>query len=380
MTRLLVSMLAVAALAACGGGGGSAPAPPPPPPATPSPTPVAGATPTPLPTATPTAKPTASPTPTPTPAPTPSPTPSPTPAPVPWTASQHHDYVAIGYGGNVPQYVNIYSPGRNVPSATITYNACCIEGLAFDAAGNLLMATSGGGATGAVYYYAPGAPSAPFKTLPAHGGFSLALSSQNDVAIGGYNSGNTVAVYPGGAANAIYQVPGQPAFNALAFSPSGELAVPQSDGTVQTFAHGSATPNRTLPLDLRIGGTNFGVVAYDGAGNLAVGGPTSSTVGVYAPGAATPSYTIGGFGNVQALAFDSANRLLVGQSSSVDIFAPGSTTRVKTLNAAVQALAVDADGDIATAGWVSASMVFQANGNVVTINGLFQATAVAISP
>jgi hypothetical protein len=292
-----------------------------------------------------------------------------------WNAALRKDYVAIAYGGNPPEHISVYAPGHSVASATLTYNGCCYEQIAFDAQGNLIAATTNDG----IFIYAPGVDLPP-RTLPAQSGFALAISPQGDIATGGYNMGATSAVYPGGVASAMYRVPAQPAAYGLAFSPGGELAAAQANGTVQTFARGSTTPNRTLPVDLEFNGSNFAVLAYDGAGNLAVGAFIQSGVAVYAPGATTPSYTTV-TSPAQSVAFDSANRLVVGESADVKVFAAGSAMLVRTIsNNRPVALAVDADGDIALAGWTSASMVYQGNGNVVTINGLFQAESVAISP
>ncbi|HEY0382642.1 MAG TPA: hypothetical protein VGC72_10615 [Candidatus Elarobacter sp.] len=364
MLSRLVFLIAACALAACGGGGGTTGG------ATSSgggalPPGVGGVVVT-VPTASPV--PTATPTPLPTIAP---------PAGVPaWNATQRKDYVAIAYGGNPPEHISVYAPGQSVASATLTYNGCCYEQIAFDAQGNLIAATTGGG----IFIYAPGID-APPKTLPLQSGFALAVSAQGDLAVGGYNMGATSAVYLGGAASAMYRVPAQPAAYGLAFSPTGELAAAQSNGSVQTFARGSTTPNRTLPVNLEFNGTNFAVLAYDSAGNLAVGSGVTSVVPVFAPGATTPAYTITGLSSVQSLAFDSTNQLVVGENIDVKVFAAGSATLVRTIsNNRPVGLAVDADGDIALAGWTSPSMVYQGNGNVVTINGLFQAESVAISP
>jgi hypothetical protein len=360
----LVFLIAACALAACGGGGGTVsggggtggggPVPPG----------IGGVTVT---------VPTASPVPTATPSPLPTIAP---PAGVPaWNATQHKDYVAIAYGGNPPQHIAVYAPGQSVASATLTYNGCCFEQIAFDAQGNLLVATTSGG----IFIYAPGVD-APPKTLPLQSGFALAVSAAGDLAVGGYNMGATAAVYPNGVASAMYRVPAQPAAYGLAFSPAGELAAAQANGTVQTFARGSTTPNRTIPVDLEFNGSNFAVLAYDGAGNLAVGAFIQSGVAVYAPGATTPSYTTI-TSPAQSVAFDSTNRLVVGESTDVKVFAAGSPMLVRTIsNNRPVGLAVDADGDIALAGWTLPSMVYQGNGNVVTINGLFQANGVAISP
>jgi hypothetical protein len=58
----------------------------------------------------------------------------------------------------------------------------------------------------------------------------------------------------------------------------------------------------------------------------------------------------------------------------------GSTTVVRTPNGNATALALDPVGDVAIAGWTSASQIYQANGHGVSISGLPQAEGVAISP
>jgi hypothetical protein len=294
-----------------------------------------------------------------------------------WTSTQHTNYVAFSYGENPPQYIAIFAPGQGTASATITFNGCCIYAIAFDSQANLLVSTASGG----IFFYPPGSTTST-KSLPAQGGFSLALSQLGDIAIGGYNSGPSVAIYPNESSSAMYDVSGQPAFGGLAFSPSGELAVPMANGTVETFSHGSATANRTLPVDLiGGGGVNLAVVAYDGLGNLALSSPLLTTVSIYAPGATSPSYTVSGFNTVQSLVFDATNRLIVGDGASIKIFAAGSSTLVKTISTSeAVALAVDSSGDIAQAGYGLSSHVYQANGNVVTFNGLTGAQGVAISP
>lgn len=319
--------------------------------------------------------------PTATPAPTSTPTSMQTSPGIPaWTSTQHTNYVAFSYGENPPQSIAIFAPGQSTASTTITFNGCCIYAIAFDAQANLIVSTIYGG----LFFYPPGSTTST-KSLPAQGGTSLAVSQLGDIAIGGYNSGPSVAVYPNESSSAMYDVPGAPAFGGLAFSPSGELAVPMADGTVETFPHGSTVANRTLPVDLigpGVGHLNEAVVAYDGLGNLALSSPFLTTVSIYAPGSTSPSYTVSGFNSVESLVFDATNRLIVGNGSSIEIFAAGSSTLVKTISTASEsvALAVDASGDIAQAGNGLPSHIYQANGNVVTLNNLTGAQGVAISP
>jgi hypothetical protein len=249
------------------------------------------------------------------PAPIATPAPSPvatTAAGVPaWTATQHTGYVAYDYGSSIA----IYAPGQSTPSATLPYNGWQLY---FDSAANLVVATSN-----SVLRFAPGATT-PTTTYPAQGGFSLAIDGLGDIAVGGYNMGPTVAVYPGGVASAIYRVPGQPSFSGLALSPTGELAVPTSTGDLMTFPRGSTTSNRTIPL--HIGTFNEITVAYDGNGNLATTTDLySDALAIYPPGATTPSVTIPYAYYVIGMVFDAANNLLVEGGGRLTVYAHGSS-------------------------------------------------------
>lgn len=302
--------------------------------------------------------------------PTPSPVPSPTASPTPSSS-----IMAIGYGGNPPQQITFYRVGQSAPLRTITYNGCCAWQLAFDPQGDLIMST-----TTDVEYYAPNATT-PFKILP-HGGFSMALSAQGDIAVGGYNMGSTVAVYPGGVASAGYQIPGQPAFQSLAFSPSGELAVPQADGTVKTFPARSTVANRTIPVhSIAPSGVNTADLAYDRNGNLALAVYPENAIAFYPPGATAPSYTIPLPSGVDSFTFDASNNLVVGNTSSLRVLAAGTSTPIRTVNN-VDAYRVAADpfGNFPFAGWSGTSGTVLANGSVVPITGTPQAFAVATYP
>ncbi|MGD1067489.1 MAG: hypothetical protein ABR975_11790 [Vulcanimicrobiaceae bacterium] len=287
-----------------------------------------------------------------------------------WTSSQHTGYVAVAYGANEPQTIAIFAPGQTTPSATITYNNCCIFDLGFDSHGNLYAVTPSHG----TMVFALGSTT-PSSTLGGSG-FSLALDPQNDIAVGGYNSGANVEVYPGGSAAAVYVVPGQPAFEGLAFSSAGELAVPQANGTIETFAAGTTTPNRTLPTDIIAPSEiNDAIVAYDASGDLAVGSPVQGTIGIYAPGATSPSSTL----NLSAswLSFDSLGRLYVAVGSAIDIIPAGATQTSQTVPLGSDYFAVDALGDIATATTTSWATY---GANAVLAQGSVYGLAVAISP
>jgi hypothetical protein len=187
---------------------------------------------------------------------------------------------------------------------------------------------------------------------------------------------------PGGAAGYAYSLPGQPAFQGLAFSRSGELAVPQADGTIKTYPRGSTTANRTLPVSLETqSGVNDAVLAYDSNGNFAVGSFVGTTLGVYAPGATTPAYTITGLGETQSASFDSNNRLFIGDTASVKIYAAGTNTLQATIsNTRPVALAVKLHGEVGVAGWTNPTQYYSSSGVPTSISGLFQAEGVAISP
>jgi len=349
MWRAGFVLVGVVCLAACGGGGGPSGSTTPQPPGPGIPV---------------TIVPSSSPA-TPTPSPTPAPTASPAPTP---------GIMAIGWGGNTPETVAVYRVGQSTPLRTFSFT-CCGWQLAFDAQGDLIMATSND-----VEFYAPNATT-PFKTLP-QGGFSMALSAQGDVAVGGYNMGSTVAVYPGGVASAVYRIPGQPAFHSLAFDASGELAVPQADGTVKTFPHGSTTANRTIPVNgLAPSGVNFTQLAYDRNGNLALAPYPENAIAFYPPGSTTASYTVPLASGVDSFTFDAANDLIVGNRTSIRVFAAGTSTLIRTVsNVDGYVVAVDPLGNIPFAGYGGTSGTALANGTVVPITGTPNAFGVATYP
>jgi hypothetical protein len=300
--------------------------------------------------------------------------------PLPWSATQHQNFVAIAYGSSSPYHIGIFSPGQSTASATIDYTGCCIWQIAFDPHGNLVMATTNNG----VVVYAPGNTGAPTATLTDQDGFSLATDPQGDYAIGGYNSGPNVVVYLGGVATSKVTVPGAPAFQGLALSPSGELATATSTGSVMTYPRGSTTSNRTIPVSLNAqSGVNTAILAYDGQGNLAIGSSMQKTIGIYAAGATSPSYSITLSSTPNALTFDGWNRLLVASGTSVTTYAAGSATVVRTFTSQTDtayALGIGPQGDVAIAGNNTDSQVYQANGNLVTISGLAAAESIAVSP
>lgn len=282
--------------------------------------------------------------------------------------------MAIGWGGNTPETVAVYRVGQSTPLNTFSF-PCCGWQLAFDAQGDLIMAT-----TYDVEFYARNATT-PFKTLP-QGGFSMALSAQGDIAVGGYNMGSTVAVYPGGVASAVYRIPGQPASQSLAFNAAGELAVPQSDGSVKTFPHGATTANRTIAVNgIAPSGVNTARVAYDRDGNLAISAYPDTSIAFYPPGSATASYTVPLPSGLNSFTFDAANDLIVGNGSSIRVFAAGTSTLLRTVsNVDAYRIAVDPLGNIPFAGYGGTSGTALASGTVVPITGTPHAFGVATYP
>jgi hypothetical protein len=98
--------------------------------------------------------------------------------------------------------------------------------------------------------------------------------------------------------------------------------------------------------------------------------------------ATQPTYTLSGITETLDMSFDGQNRLLVGNANSVMIFATGSNTLVATVPNVnpLEGLAVDALGNVATAGWQSDSFSLQANGRMTSLGILNSAVGVAISP
>ncbi|HEX3464237.1 MAG TPA: hypothetical protein VHS78_09355 [Candidatus Elarobacter sp.] len=284
--------------------------------------------------------------------------------------------MAIGYGNNAPQAIAFFTVGQTTPTRTMTIAGCCFWQLQYDAQGDLLVADDT-----QVSIYPPGSSTAS-RTLP-QGGFSMVVGSQGDVAVGGYNMGSTVAVFPNGSTTGSYRVPGQPAFQSLAFSPTGELVVPQSDGTVKTFPHGSTTANRTFAVNgIAPSGVNTTRVAYDHHGNLALSLFPFTSISVYAPGSTTAAYSITGFTEARAFLFDLTDRLVVSEGAlGTKLYGPGSATLVKTYTGVdAGQLAIDVAGDLPFSAITGPSGVIMANGTVISVGNIPNPFTVATYP
>jgi hypothetical protein len=238
-----------------------------------------------------------------------------TEAPPPWDAAHHTGYIAVVSGGGTlargaPQLISIFAPGRRTASATLTFPKCCVMAIAFGQSGDLIVGTTGIHA--GLQVYAPGSTE-PTRSLPDHDGFSIAHDDAGDLAIGGYNSGPDVAVYP--RDGAPYRITGQPVPGGLAMSPAGELAlIEYKSRMVRIYPRGAVTPAREITFDMASevhkGVGPVGSVAYDRKGNLAVLDYLGHSVRIFEPGHDQPTVmfrTLGG----NAMAFDGSGRLAV---------------------------------------------------------------------
>ena len=236
-------------------------------------------------------------------------------APPPWDAGHHAGYIAVVSGGGTlargaPQLISIFAPGRRTASATLTFPKCCVMAIAFDGAGDLIVGTMGIHA--GMQVYAPGATE-PTRSLADHDGFSIAHDDAGDLAIGGYNSGPDVAVYPHDGAP--FRITGQPVPEGLAMSPAGELAlIEYKSRMVRIYPRGAPAPTREIPFDTAAAPKKdvgpVGSVAYDRKGNLAVLDYLGRTIRIFAPGQDRPAITIPTLGG-DAMAFDGLGRLAV---------------------------------------------------------------------
>jgi hypothetical protein len=255
--------------------------------------------------------------------------------PPPCDAAHHAGYIAVVSGGGTlakgaAQLISIFAPGRRTPSATLTYPKCCVMAIAFDPAGDLIVGTQGIHA--GLQLYAPGSTE-PTRSLADHDGFSIAHDDAGDLAIGGYNSGPDVAVYP--QDGAPYRIVGQPVPGGLAMSPAGELAlIEYKSRMLRIYPRGATSPAREIAFDtaatVRKDVGPIGAVAYDRKGNLAVLDYLGRTIRIFEPGSDRPANTLSTLdGN--AMAFDGSGRLAVISSLLTTIYgADGKIVRVIT--------------------------------------------------
>ncbi len=229
-----------------------------------------------------------------------------------------HLYVSNGDGNSITVYPANAS-GNVAPLRTIAGPATHIafpQGLAFDAAGNLLVA-EGGALDAEIDAFAPSA------------------------------NGNAAPLYtilPGASS----------AFGfGLAFSPDGELAEAicgscgfgGSSDAVQSYVLGKDAATRASAISGSATGLAFPYgIAYDAAGTLYVADDSTSAIGVFAPGSSgnvAPSRTISG-GAVQSptgLAVDGSGELFASvataSNATVLVFPKGGSSPARTIANAV---------------------------------------------
>ncbi len=248
------------------------------------------------------------------------------------TTAAQHLYVASADGNAINVYVAGAS-GNAAPVRVIAGPATHLsfpDALAFDAAGDLLVAESGGG-NAEVDAFAPTA------------------------------SGNVAPLYT------LVPSPGGGAAQGLAIDPHGALSESFCGTCFFTGADGVATYTLSSHGGTQIrslGGSATGIngpygIAYDSTGNLYV---ASSSIVVFAPGASgnvAPSRTIStGIAVPSGIALDAANDLFVSDgttttSASIPVYAPGTSSPARTLSNVVNdvfsgapGIAVDAAGDV----------------------------------
>jgi autotransporter-associated beta strand protein len=152
-----------------------------------------------------------------------------------------------------------------------------------------------------------------------------------------------------------------------------------SHDTVSKFSPGSTTPTATLT-----GINNPQALACDGSGDLFVVN-WNNTVSEFAPGSTTPTATLTGLHFPSALAFDSSGNLYVSNSNggTVSEFAPGSTTPTATLSGMDHSgiLKFDANGNLYVTDWYDDVVYKFAPGSITptaTLTGVYGPTDLAV--
>jgi hypothetical protein len=294
------------------------------------------------------------------------PTPSPLTGTAPgWSVAAHAHYLAVGYGRDRAR-VALFAPGSTVPSATLEVGSCCVAGLAFDAAGNLFVATTHDG----VAVIAPGA-TAPARKLGTSG-TALALDAASDVAVGGEGG---VYVYPHGAEAGRYALGVRAQPGGIAFAPNGELAVADIDAPkISVFAPGSTTPSRTVDV-----AAGTGLIAYDPGSHLAVGNVGTRTITRFEPREGVKTTEIRG-PRVRSFAFDRTGRMLIGTLEGVQPWAAEGGPERLLKGPAADVVAVRSDGPVAAGDAVNGVVVLYDGETRTVIGGLDGLRALAFAP
>jgi sugar lactone lactonase YvrE len=258
--------------------------------------------------------------------------------------------------------VSVFEPGQTMAKSTLTELDGPIA-LAFDSSGKLYVANFNGTT---VSVFDPG-QTTPETTLTG-------VSSPIDLAFD--NAGNlyvvntdkpTVSVFPPGATSPKFTLTDQGTPSFVATDADGNIYVSNFEGTVSVFAPGKTTPFRTLT-----GLSHPSAAVFDAAGNAYFANignlVAGTTVSVFAPGSTTPTSTLTGLSGPIALAFDVRGNLYVANSggettgTTVSVFKPGSTTPTSTLTDlnGPTALAFDTSGNLYVANSFETISVFSA--------------------
>jgi len=298
-------------------------------------------------------------------------TPSPlTGSPPPWNAANHARYLAVLFGREHTT-VAIFAPGQTVSSATIPIDGATT--VAFDGSGTLFVGTGHEG----VAIFAPGATS-PTRRLAAANGTALAVDPAGDVATGAADGDSNVHVYPGGSEHGEYVLPAHVGAGGIAFAPTGELAVADTEAPlVKIYGPGATTATRTVAVAPRTR-----LVAYDAAGHLVVGNPDLHAVTAFAVSTGVKSVEVKG-PVLSAMALAPDNLLLYGTPQGVQIFPLGRTVAQlppMLHGGRADVLAVTPNGVIAAGDSAHGLVVLYADGVQTVIGGLDGVRGLAFSP
>lgn len=188
--------------------------------------------------------------------------------------SGQHTITAFAPGSDVASYA-ISQPG--FPSSLVT-----------DRQGNLYVSTwtqQSSSGTAVVAVYEPGATT-PFRTISAGVTFpqQMQFDSLGNLYVSNWGKPSTVAVYAPNESSPKYVIRAGTNCPCPAAVGKGEIYVAWSNnskGTIEAFATGSTTPQRTI----HFGEANVSLLAVDPAGNLYVCCTKQNSIAVFRNGA-----------------------------------------------------------------------------------------------
>jgi sugar lactone lactonase YvrE len=248
-------------------------------------------------------------------------------------------YVANTYSSNI----YVYAPGSTQLLRTIESGTVNPTALRFDGEGNLYAgSTAGSGPSGFISVYAPGESEPGLEISKGINGatYSLAFDAGGNlyVASGCPQHGEPITVYAPGKRDVLRTI-GRAGINpcAIALDASGNLyaAVVGFPGDVSVFAPGDSEPSYMITK-----GVNYpDGLAFDASGNLYVsngyGGNSRrwGSVSVYRPGARQPFRRITeGFRNGAGdPAISPSGDLYVGDGNTIHVYQPGDAKPILTI-------------------------------------------------